>query len=180
MVNDILDLSKVEAGKLDIVSEPVSLEEVLRLMEEQFQPLASSKSLAFDTELIGERSQWILSDPMRLNQILRNLLGNAFKFTETGKIELKIFTKTVDEGKAEAVFRVVDTGVGIDPAQQELIFEAFRQEDGSISRKYGGSGLGLAISRQLAELLGGKLELQSEKGKGSCFTLTLPAELSMS
>jgi signal transduction histidine kinase len=180
LVNDILDLSKVEAGKLDIVNEPVSLEEVLRLMEEQFQPLAKSKSLDFDTKLLGERSQWILSDPMRLNQILRNLLGNAFKFTETGKIELQIFTQEIRDGKAEAVFQVVDTGVGIDAAKQDFIFEVFQQEDGSINRKYGGSGLGLAISRQLAELLGGKLELQSEKGKGSCFTLTLPADLSLS
>lgn len=180
LVNDILDLSKVEAGKLDIVAEPVSLEEVQRLMEEQFQPLAESKSLEFDTKLLGDRSQWILSDPMRLNQILRNLLANAFKFTETGKIELQIYTQEITDGKAEAVFQVVDTGIGIDPAKQEAIFEVFQQEDGSISRNYGGSGLGLAISRQLAQLLGGKLELQSEKGKGSCFTLTLPAEISMS
>ncbi len=178
LVNDILDLSKVEAGKLDIVEQPISLDEVLRLMEEQFRPLAESQDLAFETKLSGLTTEWIMTDPMRLNQILRNLLGNAFKFTERGKVELEISAQSIEKGRGEAVFQVRDTGVGIDSDKQEAIFEVFKQEDGTISRKYGGSGLGLAISRQLAVLLGGTLELKSEKGKGSCFTLRIPAQVS--
>jgi signal transduction histidine kinase len=109
-----------------------------------------------------------------LNQILRNLLGNALKFTESGSVSLDLTIGRGSAGGREAVFRVADTGVGIVPEQQDAIFEAFKQEDGSISRKFGGSGLGLAISRQLAELLGGRIEVDSEKGLGSCFTLRLP------
>jgi signal transduction histidine kinase len=119
-------------------------------------------------------SERITTDPMRLNQILRNLIGNALKFTENGQIELEISSETTEQGQAETIFQVRDTGVGIEMDKQEVIFEMFKQEDGSISRKYGGSGLGLAISRQLAELLGGTLVLHSEKGKGSCFTLRIP------
>lgn len=174
LVNDILDLSKVEAGKLDIVPQPIVLYDVLRLMEEQFRPLTDSQGLAFVTKLTALDSEWITTDPMRLNQILRNLLGNALKFTENGQIELEISIGAMDQGRVEAIFQVRDTGVGIETDKQETIFEVFKQEDGSISRKYGGSGLGLAISRQLAELLGGTLELNSEKGKGSCFTLRIP------
>jgi signal transduction histidine kinase len=178
LVNDILDISKVEAGKLDIVVQPIVLDDVLRLMEEQFRPIAASQELAFETKLSGLSTEWIQTDPLRLNQILRNLLDNAFKFTEKGLIELEISTQSINEDQKEAIFQVRDTGVGIDSNKHESIFEVFKQEDGSISRKYGGSGLGLAISRQLAELLGGHLELHSEKGKGSCFTLTLPAQIS--
>jgi signal transduction histidine kinase len=172
LVNDILDLSKVEAGKLDVVAQHIAFNDILQLMEEQFRTLAANQGLAFVTKLTALDSERITTDPMRLNQILRNLIGNALKFTENGRIELEISSKKTEQGQAETIFHVRDTGVGIE--KQEVIFEMFKQEDGSISRKYGGSGLGLAISRQLAELLGGTLELHSEKGKGSCFTLRIP------
>lgn len=171
LVNDILDLTKVESGKLEILEDRVCLAEVCRSMEEMFRPLAESREIGYRVTVHGEEQVWIWTDPMRLNQILRNLLGNAFKFTEKGWVSLDL---TVDPENREAVFRVADTGVGIDAEKKGLIFEAFRQEDGSINRKYGGSGLGLSISRQLAERLGGRIELTSEKGKGSCFTLRLP------
>lgn len=175
LVDDILDLTKVEVGKLDVVEQPVELVELLRQMEEQFRPLADSRKLGFRAELRAAPGQWLLTDPLRLNQILRNLLGNAFKFTERGEVALAIAEESgTGEDEGAIVFQVSDTGVGIDPDKQELVFEVFRQADGSINRKYGGSGLGLTISRQLAELLGGKLELRSEKGVGSTFTLRLP------
>ncbi|TFE23683.1 sensor histidine kinase [Cohnella luojiensis] len=177
LVNDILDLSKVEAGKLDVSLQPIDLNDVLRLMEEQFQPLADSRNLEFKTTLSEVSTGWIKTDPMRLNQILRNLLGNAFKFTEKGRVEFEISTEIAPGGMEEVIFQVRDTGVGIELDKQEAIFEVFKQEDGSISRKYGGSGLGLAISRKLAELLGGRLELKSEKGEGSCFKLRLPVHV---
>ncbi|WP_158602383.1 ATP-binding protein [Cohnella endophytica] len=182
LVNDILDLSKVEAGKLDIVLQPIDTNEVLRYMEEQFMPIAESKGLTFVVSPSAEQTAEtaaqlkLESDPMRLNQILRNLLSNAFKFTEKGGIELSASAVKGDDGREEILFEVRDTGVGIEADKLEAIFEVFRQEDGSINRKYGGAGLGLAISRQLAELLRGHLELSSEKGAGSCFTLRLPAQ----
>lgn len=174
LVEDILDLTKVEAGKLDVTDEKVNLVEVCRTLEEQFEVLAANKGLDFRVTYAGEIPDWTLTDPMRLNQILRNLLSNAFKFTASGSVELSLTVATSSDGGSEARFHVIDTGAGILPEKQEEIFEAFRQEDGSISRKYGGTGLGLAISRQLAGLLGGRLEVYSEKGAGSCFTLTIP------
>jgi signal transduction histidine kinase len=174
LVNDILDLSKVEAGKLDIAEEQVYLDNVLDSMDEQFRPLADRSSLVFTTEKSANAPQSIRTDPFRLNQILRNLLVNAFKFTDKGSVQLILSAETGPAGAAEAKFVVADTGIGIDPDKKETIFESFRQEDGSVNRKYGGSGLGLTISRQLAELLGGRLEVETEKGVGSRFTLTLP------
>ncbi|MFC4302962.1 sensor histidine kinase [Cohnella boryungensis] len=173
LVNDILDLSKVEAGKLDVVLQPIALKDILQLMDEQFRPVAESKGLAYTTEIHAASVDWITTDPMRLNQILRNLLGNAFKFTAKGEVGLRVTTRT-NHDEEEVVFQVWDTGAGIEADKQEAIFEVFKQADGSISRRYGGSGLGLAISKQLTEMLGGRLELESEKGWGSCFELRLP------
>jgi signal transduction histidine kinase/DNA-binding response OmpR family regulator/CHASE3 domain sensor protein len=170
LINDILDLSKVEAGHLEINLEPISLHTVARDLEKTFGPLAKDRGLDFIIEKDPSLPQAILSDRLRLEQILKNLLSNAVKFTATGSVKLKI------ERRADSKigFSVVDSGIGIPEELQHLVFEAFRQADGTTSRKYGGTGLGLTISRDLAKLLGGTLELKSQKDKGSTFTLVLP------
>ncbi|GFN31556.1 ATP-binding protein [Paenibacillus xylaniclasticus] len=272
LINDILDLSKVEAGKMDIVIEPISSLDLVQMMQAMFQPLADQKSLDFNVEFGEDVPDTLYTDALRVNQIMRNLLNNAFKFTEQGGVTLRVGVETAVEqenaaarrrlrdwtsalyrarpsnagiivrsgettkgrirkrmyaatvmpaisalkrseatGKEEAApdlldnetvgivdrhkemsetakrvnrnqtaveqwltLAVEDTGIGIDEEKQQLIFEAFQQEDGAINRKYGGTGLGLSISLQLARLLGGSLSLHSEKGQGSTFTLRLP------
>ncbi len=139
-----------------------------------FQPTADQNRLRFSWSIEPGVPEQIETDPQRLGQILKNLLSNAFKFTEKGEVALRVFSPQ----KGSVAFAVRDTGVGIAPHQQEVIFEAFRQADGSIHRKFGGTGLGLSISRDLAILLGGLLSVQSELGAGSVFTLTLPVAFS--
>lgn len=172
IINDILDLSKVEAGKMDIEWGPVATRDITQLLYHQLYPLAAKKGLAFTVEIGEEVPEAIYSDGLRLAQILRNLLSNAVKFTEQGSVSLKVSTDNTD---GWFLFEVKDTGIGIDESNRQLVFEAFQQEDGAVSRKYEGTGLGLSISLQLARLLGGDLTLASEKGKGSVFTLKLPA-----
>ncbi|MDI4646022.1 ATP-binding protein [Cohnella hashimotonis] len=176
MINDILDLSKVEAGKMDIVLDILSLTDTVELLHRQMKPLAEAKSLDLRLHIDEDVPQTLLSDGLRLGQILRNLLVNAIKFTDAGYAALLVSTERQlnEEGRGYVVFTVKDTGVGIDKSKQELIFEAFRQEDGSINRRFGGTGLGLSISLQLATLLGGTLSLRSAKGEGSEFSLRLP------
>jgi CheY-like chemotaxis protein/signal transduction histidine kinase/CHASE3 domain sensor protein len=172
LINDILDLSKIEAGKVNISRDQVPLEEVAGGLMLDFRHLAEEKGLALHMELAEGLPGSIRTDRQRLEQILRNLLSNAVKFTESGGVTLRIGPgagRTVD-------FEVVDTGIGIPKGLQEEIFQAFQQGDGSTSRRYGGTGLGLTIARQLATLLGGEITLRSEPGKGSTFALSLPIE----
>ena len=170
LINDILDLAKVEAGKLDIRPESVFLPKVLRTLETTFQPLADEKKLQFIIKTDPGVPETMFTDRQRMEQILKNLVSNAFKFTEKGQITLHIS----QDSKAKLLFSVIDTGIGIPKAQQDVIFEAFRQADGTTNRKYGGTGLGLSISRDLARLLGGSLNVQSVLGEGSQFVLHLP------
>ncbi|EDN72941.1 signal transduction histidine kinase [Beggiatoa sp. SS] len=190
LINDILDLSKVEAGKMEVNIEALSLSDLLEMLEQKFSPLASEKGLVFEKRLADDLPPFLQTDGQRLKQILNNLLSNAFKFTSLGKIVLSIqrVTNIEDEsyqlGKMEArenliAISVIDTGIGIPKDKQQLIFEAFQQVDGTTSRRYGGTGLGLSISRQLARLLGGEITLHSEEGSGTTFTLYLPETLSI-
>jgi signal transduction histidine kinase/CheY-like chemotaxis protein/CHASE3 domain sensor protein len=170
LINDILDLSKIEAGKVDLHIESIAIAPLLEGVASTLEPLARRKGLALSVSVQAETPDHLASDPQRLSQVLKNLLSNAIKFTETGKVSLHAFQDSADS----VSFAVRDTGIGIPQHQQELIFEAFRQADGSTHRKYGGTGLGLSISRDLAHLLGGELGVQSAPGEGSTFTLTLP------
>lgn len=169
LINDILDLAKIESGRLDIRHESVSLKRLVENLKKTFEPIADEKKLhlvmTIETEI-----KHIQSDTTRLDQILKNLLANACKFTEQGEVGL-----TIQDGEHEALeFVVHDTGIGIPSDQQDIIFEAFRQADGTTNRKFGGTGLGLSISRELARLLGGMIRLDSQAGQGSRFTLVLP------
>jgi HAMP domain-containing protein/signal transduction histidine kinase/CheY-like chemotaxis protein len=181
LINDILDLSKIEAGKMDITPERVSLRQLLDYVEVTFRPLTSQKGLSFQLTTSPGTPPQLVTDDTRLQQVLRNLLSNAVKFTETGGVELRIELADPNELPAAVrahgqaiMFRVSDTGIGIAEHQLESIFGAFQQADGTTSRKYGGTGLGLSISREIAYLLGGSITAESTLGKGSTFTLYLP------
>jgi signal transduction histidine kinase/CheY-like chemotaxis protein/CHASE3 domain sensor protein len=171
LINDILDLSKIEAGRVEIKPDTLSLERLNRDLRGLFEPIAQGKGLEFVVEIAPECPRTIETDVQRLEQVLKNLLSNAFKFTAKGKVALTM----KPTGDGQIAFAVADTGIGISPEQQQSVFEAFRQADGTISRKYGGTGLGLSISRELARLLGGTIRLQSQEGQGSTFTLLIPA-----
>jgi len=174
LINDILDLSKIEAGKIDLHLDKLSLLAMIEQLRRTFDPLAAQKGLVLETSLEDENDDVIVSDGQRLQQVLKNLVSNAVKFTEIGTVRLAVDTLKSADGAPLVRFRVTDSGVGITPEHHEVIFEAFRQADGSTHRKYGGTGLGLSISRELARLLGGDVTLQSEPGQGSTFTLTVP------
>ncbi|MFD3696862.1 HAMP domain-containing protein [Streptomyces sp. NPDC058646] len=182
LINDILDLSKVEAGKMDVNPEHVQLKQLLDYVEATFRPMTTQKNLDFTITTAPGVPTTLLTDDIRLRQVLRNLLSNAVKFTERGRVELRI--ELVDPSERPAglratgpviAFRVSDTGIGIAEQQLEVIFGAFQQSDGTTSRKYGGTGLGLSISREIGQLLGGAITAQSTLGSGSTFTLYLPA-----
>ncbi|MGA1834325.1 response regulator [Rhizobium wenxiniae] len=170
LINDILDLSKIEAGHVDIRPEPVSVERLSNNLRQVFEPIAKDKALGFEIDIAPECPAVIETDLQRLEQVIKNLLSNAFKFTERGKVNLAV-SRT---GDGQIAFGVTDTGIGIAPEQQRRIFEAFHQADGTISRKFGGTGLGLSISRELVRLLGGTIHIKSLEGHGSTFTITLP------
>ncbi|MBP1999876.1 two-component system chemotaxis sensor kinase CheA [Paenibacillus shirakamiensis] len=180
LINDILDLSKVEAGQLDITLEEMNVTEIPDLVKSSFSTLAEQKGINFNTDIAENVPAKLFSDPHRLQQILKNLLSNAFKFTKEGEVSLTISKLNAEEllhwkGNDEMLaFTVRDTGIGIPEDKQALIFEAFKQADGATARKYGGTGLGLSISLQLSKLLGGDLTLKSVEGEGSTFTLYLP------
>ena len=171
LINDILDIAKVEAGKLELVIEEVSLPALTDSLAMTFTPLAGQKQLAFRIETEPGTPAMLITDRQRVEQILKNLLSNALKFTEHGEVSLKVSGGP----DGSALFAVTDSGIGIPVAQQEVIFEAFRQADGTTSRRYGGTGLGLSISRDLTRLVGGTLTVKSTPGTGSTFTLQLPA-----
>ena len=173
LINDILDLSKVEAGKLELTPQQIEIRSMAEGLKSIFSPLAGEKQLDFRIEIAPDAPPQLLTDGQRLEQILKNLLSNALKFTETGAVALTV--RPADEGRIS--FTVSDTGIGIAPHQQAKIFEAFHQGDGTINRRYGGTGLGLSISRELAHMLGGSIAMSSVPGQGSAFTLTLPAQL---
>ncbi|MEK5028750.1 CHASE3 domain-containing protein [Paenibacillus sp. FSL M7-1046] len=180
MINDILDLSKVEAGKMMVEMDAVNLTELPTLLRGYFGKTAEQQKLEFSVNVGAEVPDLFYTDEMRLHQILRNLLSNAFKFTEEGSVQVDITRieaysdPQYNPTEPVLAFSVKDTGIGISEEHRELIFEAFMQADGSTVRKFGGTGLGLSISLQLARLLGGYISLQSELGQGSTFTLFLP------
>ena len=179
LINDILDLSKVEAGRMDIHAERFPLSALLEDVQATFQPLTAEKGLEFAVEADPEAPAELLTDRQRLRQVLGNLLANAVKFTEQGHVMLRVSQgpgRTPDGGDTLA-FSVADTGIGIAPENLSTIFGAFQQGDGTLSRRYGGTGLGLSIAREVGALLGGEITAKSELGRGSTFTLYLPCEL---
>lgn len=176
LINDILDISKVEAGKLEVVPENTSVARLADSLRSLFEPVAADKHLTFSVDLLPGAPSVLFTDRQRLEQVIKNLLSNAVKFTEQGAVSLTISGQPNDS----IAFVVQDSGIGIAADQQESIFEAFRQADGTTNRKYGGTGLGLSISRDLATLLGGSISVSSTPGQGSVFTLVLPQHYSES
>lgn len=170
LIGDVLDLSKIEAGRMEIMSKPFHVRDWLDEIVAQNRILAEEKSLVFEVEIDETLPQWITGDADRLKQIAINLLSNAIKFTEEGKVKIRVYSTADDNWKIS----VTDTGIGIAKEAQDFIFEEFRQVDGTASRKYGGTGLGLAIVRRLASMMDGSVEVESALGKGSTFTVTIP------
>jgi len=188
LINDILDLSKIESGNIDLHLEKIRPAAIGNNLESLFTELANHKKIDFKIDLSNELPSDFISDQGRLEQVLKNLLSNAFKFTpEKGKISVAVNLVKANVAQSNInlkesatpilSFAVSDTGIGISADKQQVIFEAFQQEDGSTSRKYGGTGLGLSISRELTNLLGGEIQIQSEQGMGSTFTLLIPQNL---
>jgi CheY-like chemotaxis protein len=183
LINDVLDLSKVEAGKMDVNPTEIRLADIKEFVERSFNQLADQKGLGFHVDVTSDLPQALFTDGGRLQQVLKNLLSNAFKFTEQGDVTLTVrraekgrrfLNPTLEAASDVLAFLVSDTGVGIPKDKQRLIFEAFQQADGTTSRKYGGTGLGLSISREIARLLGGEIRVESAENQGSTFTLFLP------
>jgi CheY-like chemotaxis protein len=174
VLSDILDFSKAEAGKLDLENIPFHLRHSVDEVRNIVLPLALAKKLLVECDIDADVPDLLAGDPTRLRQVLLNLMGNAIKFTETGSVRLQVTRDLpgVPYGRAGLVFRVSDTGMGIPPEQQELIFEAFAQADGTVTRRFGGTGLGLAICSQLVRLMGGNLSVQSRLNVGSTFQFT--------
>jgi signal transduction histidine kinase len=170
LITDILDLSKIEAGRTEVKPEQVALARLFENLRRTFQPIAAQKALEFQMQIAPGMPDSLVTDPQRLEQVLKNLLSNAMKFTEKGQVILQA-SRSAD---GRLAFSVQDTGIGIAPEQRQVIFEPFRQADGTTNRKYGGTGLGLSISRELVRLLGGEISLTSEVGRGSTFTVTVP------
>jgi len=183
LISDILDLSKIESGTVSVQAEEVFFTSILEMVARPFRHEAENRRLNFEIRTDSVLPRSLVTDPRRLQQVLKNLLSNAFKFTDHGGVRLTVFPAsggwssdhpTLNDAASVIGFEVTDTGIGIPIEKQRIIFEAFQQADASTSRKYGGTGLGLAISRELANLLGGEIQLRSTPGKGSTFTLYLP------
>jgi CheY-like chemotaxis protein len=186
LINDILDLSKVEAGKMDVHTTELGVLGLCDTVEQTFLPVAEQKGLGFVVKVDEDLPPTLTTDEQRLRQVLRNLLSNAFKFTDTGEVTLHVYpadpsshfgVPTLDDAASPVLaFAVTDTGIGVASDKLRHIFEAFQQADGTTSRKYGGTGLGLSISREIARLLGGAITVESEEGVGSTFTLYIPQD----
>ena len=174
IINDILDLSKIEAGKLVIQNEPINIHNIIKEIETIFAHITNEKGIQFVIDKVDEIPDSLLLDETRIRQILFNLIGNAVKFTDSGEVTLSVMKKIKDDYKIDLIISVKDTGIGIPADQHDRIFEAFNQQEGQRTVKYGGTGLGLTITRRLVEMMGGEIELLSEPGKGSIFTITLP------
>jgi CheY-like chemotaxis protein len=185
LINDILDLSKVEAGKFTVTAADATLESIVSRMRQQFLPVCKEKGVEFPITIATDLPATLHTDAQRVEQILKNLLANAFKFTERGSVTLEVrrphaqteVQRTSLDYRNAIAFSVLDTGIGIETSKFKDIFEAFQQENGSIDRHYGGTGLGLTIARKFAHMLGGEIHVASQKGKGSCFTLVLPMKM---
>ena len=175
LINDILDLSKIESGRLEVEHVSCSPEEICRDVLELLQVKAAEKNLALEFHDEGMPAR-ILSDPTRMRQVLTNLIGNAIKFTEAGSVRLRGFSGIAEDGMPELHLAVEDDGIGVSLEQQARLFKPFSQADSSTTRRFGGTGLGLSLSRNLARLLGGDISLRSEAGQGSVFTVIIPAE----
>ncbi|OLE26995.1 MAG: hybrid sensor histidine kinase/response regulator [Catenulispora sp. 13_1_20CM_3_70_7] len=174
LINDILDLSKIEAGRMEIQNESWPVADLVEALAATFEPLAADKGLALRVDVRPDAPATVTADNQRVQQILRNLLSNAVKFTDSGEVTLRVEPAAGSRGERAVAFAVSDTGIGIAEDKLELIFEAFQQADGTTSRQYGGTGLGLSISRELTRLLGAELRVESIPGRGSTFTLLLP------
>ena len=172
LINDILDLAKIESGTMSVEVSDISFGDIRDFVMRAFKQIAESKRLKFDVELAKDLPKSLYTDGKRLQQVLKNLLSNAFKFTSVGQVTLHIGKDSSTPPRV--AFTVKDTGIGIPKEKQQIIFEAFQQADGTTSRKYGGTGLGLSISRQISHILGGTIELNSSPGEGSTFILYLP------
>src|ERR1700729_3303310 len=180
LINDILDLSKVEAGRMDLHAERFTLAALIEDLQATFQPLTTEKGLDFEVAIEPSALAELDTDRQRLRQVVGNLLSNAVKFTERGRVTLRVSATSAADGQGgdpELVFAVVDTGIGIAPENLAVIFGAFQQGDGTLSRRYGGTGLGLSIASQVSALLGGQITATSDLGHGSTFTLRVPATL---
>ncbi len=184
LINDILDLSKVESGKMDINLENVNIRDIVNDIEQSFRQIAINKGLRFSIDVFEGLPKNFYTDSQKVKQIIKNLLSNAFKFTEQGEVSVKVDRPVLEEMLDSSIehknaikISVTDSGIGIPNDKKELIFEAFKQSDGTISRKYGGTGLGLFISKELTHLLGGQIYLTSEYGKGSTFAIIIPERL---
>jgi signal transduction histidine kinase/CheY-like chemotaxis protein/HAMP domain-containing protein len=180
LINDILDLSKVEAGRMDLHAERFTLAALIEDLQATFQPLTTEKGLDFEVAIEPSALAELDTDRQRLRQVVGNLLSNAVKFTERGRVTLRVSATPAADGQGgdpELVFSVVDTGIGIAPENLAVIFGAFQQGDGTLSRRYGGTGLGLSIASQVSALLGGQITATSDLGRGSTFTLRVPATL---
>jgi HAMP domain-containing protein/signal transduction histidine kinase/CheY-like chemotaxis protein len=183
LINDILDLAKIESGTVSLDLTEVFFTDLVEYVDRTFQPLAEAKGLEFKTVLDPSLPKTIYTDPTRLQQVLKNLLSNAVKFTEKGRVTLDVSLaaegwsrdqEALNRADSVIAFTVIDTGIGISPEKQGIIFESFQQADGTTSRRFGGTGLGLSISRELSRLFGGEIRLTSVPGSGSTFTLYVP------
>src|SRR5213080_4460916 len=183
LISDILDLSKIESGTVTVDAEEVFFANLVDMVARPFRHEAENRQLSFEVHVDPNLGRSIVTDSKRLQQVLKNLLSNAFKFTAQGGVRLNVSAAlggwnaghpVLNQAATVVAFEVSDTGIGIPPEKQKIIFEAFQQADASTSRKYGGTGLGLAISRELANLLGGEIQLRSTPNVGSTFTLYLP------
>ena len=175
LLSDILDLARVESGRLELADEPYDLARAVRDAAQLYEAGAREKGLQFFVDIAPEaEAAWVMGDLVRIKQILTNLVSNAVKFTQDGFVSMTVGHGPVRDGQATLRFTVEDTGIGFDAATRDRLFSRFEQADGGITRKFGGSGLGLSISRQLAEMMGGYLDCESEPGGGSAFILTVP------
>jgi signal transduction histidine kinase len=177
VINKILDLAKIEAGKMEISPSRFCIGDLIRERVLMFRTLTSDKPIIFECVFGNDLPDFLIGDPQHLNHILSNLLANAINFTESGKITVTVEELGKNEKSITLKFMVTDTGIGIPDDKRDLLFCKFSQIDASITRKYGGTGLGLAISKDLVELMGGEIGVQSEPGKGSIFYFTITFDL---